>query len=72
MRFVLSLALLTAAAAPAYARCGPPLDPQMVRFMPRTPSSGPNPLFRLVGARVDAGPDDAHCDLIRRAIDRRR
>jgi hypothetical protein len=72
MRFVLSLALLTAAAAPAYARCGPPLDPQMVRFMPRTPSSGPNPLFRLVGGRGDARADDAHCDLIRRAVDHRR
>ena len=70
MRLVLTaLILITAGlSGPALASpCVSALDAQMVRFVPRTPSTGPNPLFRLI-ANPTAPTGAAHdCRLMRRA-----
>lgn len=74
MRLFLTFLILSpAAGAPALAAgCRPALDAQMVRFMPKTPSSGPNPLFRLVGGRgVETSGFKAPCRLTETAAGRR-
>jgi hypothetical protein len=45
---------LTGVWSPAGPVCGRQFDPQFVRFVPPAPSSGRNPLLRLIAGRDDA------------------
>ena len=68
-RLVLTTLTLFAAgfSVPASAAtCVSALDTQMVRFVPRTPSSGPNPLFRLISGKREAKDAPRGCHLMQR------